>query len=304
MDRSTADANVAGALPAVTGLLEPRVSVVVPVLNGEATIEACVDSLLSQERLSIAPEIIVVDNGSTDATADVLRRFGSVRVLRETTRGSAAARNAGVRAATGSVVAFIDADATAERDWLAALLRALQEPGVGIVGGAILCRRGGNRIERFGERIHDQRRAIEEERPPYVAAGNWASPRSVLVQAGLFDETLLRAQDVDLAWRIHQRGGRLVYAPDAVVRHRNERTLWGLVHEGYVHGRHGVSIGIKHANDWPHVRRRVSGTGRRVTRAVSGLLRAESLADGLIALAFECGKCAGEVRALMAGSRQ
>lgn len=284
----------------MTGPLEPRVSVVVPVFNGEATIEACVASLLSQEHLSSAPEIIVVDNGSTDGTDRILRSFESVRVLREAIRGSAAARNTGVRAATGSVVAFIDADAAAERDWLAALLGALREPDVGIVGGAILCRRGGNRIERFGERIHDQRRAIEEERPPYVDACNWASPRSVLIDAGLFDETLLRAQDVDLSWRIHRRGGRLVYAPHAVVRHHNERTLSGLVHEGYVHGRHGVTLGRKHAADWPHARRRMSRTGRRLARAVAGVVGAESFTDGLIELAFELGKCAGEMRALAA----
>ncbi len=286
----------------MTAGAEHHVSVVVAVFNGEATIEACLASLLSQTHLSHAPEIIVVDNGSTDRTSDVLRRFQSVRVLRETRRGSAAARNTGIRAATSPVVAFIDADAVAEPAWLAALLVGLRDPSVGIVGGPILAPEGATRIERFGERIHDQRRAIEHHRPPYVAAGNWASPRAVLLDAGLFDETLLRSQDVDLAWRIHRRGARIVYAPSAVVRHRNERTLRGLVHEGYLHGRHGVTVGRRHAAAWPHVRRSASGAGRRLGKAISALGRADSFADGLIEMAFELGKCAGEMRGLMAGS--
>ena len=98
---------------------------------------------------------------------------------------------------------------------------------VGIVGGRILSRQPANRIELFGEKIHDHQKAIEVYQPPYAISMNWASPRSVLLEESLFDETFLRCEDVDLSQRIEQAGYDLVYQHSAIVFHRNEHTLAG-----------------------------------------------------------------------------
>jgi GT2 family glycosyltransferase len=283
----------------------PDATVVIAVYNGAATIEACVSSLLAMSYPRERFEIVVVDNGSGDGTRERLRAFGgAIRVLHEPTRGAAAARNAGVRAARAATVAFTDADCTVEPWWLGALLPPLANPRVGVVGGPILSRVDANRIERFGDRIHDQRRAIEEENPPYVASGNWASRVSVIVDAGYFDETLRRAQDVDLAWRILQAGLELVYAPSAIVRHRNEQTIWGLIGEGYVHGLHGVRLCRKHEAVWPHVRRRPQASGRRLMNDLRRLASGGDPIGNVLTLLFDTGKAAGEWTALARGRRE
>ena len=281
------------------------VTVVVAVYNGASTIAACVSSLLAVRYPRECFEIIVVDNASTDETLDRLRPFGEeIRVLHEATRGVSAARNTGVRAARSPLIAFTDADIVVEAGWLTALVAPLDDPVVGVVGGPILSRIGGNRIERFGEVIHDQRRAIETEQRPYVISANWASRREVLSTVGHFDEALLRGQDVDLAWRIVQAGYRLVYAPDAIVRHLNERTIWGLVHEGDVHGLHGVRLSRNHEAILPEVRRGPRTPVRRLVRDVRALAAGGDRLNGVLAILFDTGKAAGEWVALARGGRK
>jgi glycosyltransferase involved in cell wall biosynthesis len=86
------------------------VSVVVPVYNGERFLAECLDSLVAQDYPAV--EIVVVDDGSTDGSAAIAERYDGVRVLRRAHVGLAATRNAGVRATTGSLIGFCDAD-----DW-------------------------------------------------------------------------------------------------------------------------------------------------------------------------------------------
>lgn len=229
----------------------PSASVVVAVHNGERTLGDCLASLA---RLDYPPdryEIVCVDNASTDATPRILAKHAThgarCRIVREPKRGPAAARNAGVRCATGEVVAFTDADCTVDPAWLRHLAAAALEAPIGIAGGTILSRRPCNAIEAFGQRIHDHRRALTELHPPYAITMNWASRRAVLDELGGFDETLARCSDVDLSYRILQAGYSLRYEERAVVYHQNERTPWGLLHEGYVHGFHAVKVRELHA---------------------------------------------------------
>jgi glycosyltransferase involved in cell wall biosynthesis len=272
-----------------------EVTIIVPVYNGATTIVACVSSLLAVHYVRARFEVIVVDNGSTDGTRDLLRAFGdNIRVLTVATRGASAARNCGIREARSPLIAFTDADCVVEPDWLCALVMPLVDPHVGVAGGRILSRVGGNRIEKFGERIHDHRRAIEVEAPPYVISMNWASRRELLLETGLFDEALLRGQDVDLAWRILQSGHRLVYVSNAIMRHHNERTIRGLVHEGYIHGRHGVRVSAKHARLWPHVRPRWKAGLALLRRDVRWLGRRQDRGDALLWLLFDSGKLVGQ----------
>ncbi len=280
----------------------PDATVVVAAYNAAETIVPCLMSLLALHGLHRGAEIIVVDNHSTDRTRALVEQFaGQVRLLSEPVRGAAAARNTGIRAARGHVVAFTDADCVVEPAWLAALVAPLETPGVGIAGGPILSRHGANRIERFGEQIHDHRRAIEVEEPPYAMTANWASRRDLLLAVGLFDHQLVRGQDVDLAWRIHRAGHRLVYVPDAIVRHRNERTIWGLMHEGYTHGWHGVRLGHKHGADWPNARRRAGRSGRRLVDSFRQAMWAPDPVEGVLGLLFNAGKSLGEIVALTRG---
>jgi GT2 family glycosyltransferase len=226
---------------------QPSVSVVVPAYNAAATIDDCVRSLLELRYPRELLELRVVDNASNDRTDRALRSYGErIIVTQELRRGPAAARNAGVRAGVGDVIAFTDADCTVEPDWLAHLVDALEDPGVGVAGGSIRARAGANQVERYGEEIHDHRKAIELYSPPYAITMSWASRRDVVAEVGGFDEGLRRGEDVDLSYRIFQSGYKLSFVPDAVVYHRNEGNQLGLFREGFQHGFYGVQVRKRH----------------------------------------------------------
>jgi glycosyltransferase involved in cell wall biosynthesis len=218
-----------------------KVSVIVPVYNAERTIVECIDSLLRLNYPKENLELILVNNASTDGTADVLNRYSrEIEILYEEKKGPAAARNRGLLNARGDIVAFVDADCTVDKDWLKKIVLPLQDEAVGVVGGKILSKRPCNKIEEFGEEIHDHEKAINEYNPPYAITMNWSSSLSALKEIGLFDEGFRRCEDVDLSYRIFRSGYKIVYQPEAVVYHRNERTFLGLFREGYLHGFHSI----------------------------------------------------------------
>ena len=227
--------------------MKPRVSVIVPVYNGARTIENCVESIFALTFHRDEFELLLIDNASSDKTPAILERYRERAViLQEKKRGPAAARNRGLANATGDIVAFTDADCVVDRDWLSRIIAPLDDPIVGIVGGAILAMKPFNTVEKFGERIHDHQMAIECYSPPYAITMSWASRRSVLEKVGAFDEELLRCEDCDLAYRIVEAGYRIVHEPAAVVYHRNEHSLAGLIVEGYAHGYHSIPLLKKH----------------------------------------------------------
>ena len=234
----------------------PQVSVVVAIHNGAKTLRACIDSLLQLDYPAARWELLCVDNASSDATPRLLAEYGArLRVLFEARRGPAAARNCGMRAAQGDVIALTDADCTVDAAWLRHLVAPLADARVGIAGGKILSRRPCNLIEAFGERIHDHARAIHGFSPPYVITMNWAARRAVLDEIGGFNADLLRSSDVDCSYRVVAAGYALRYAPAAIIYHRNERTPWGLLHEGYVHAVHAPAVRALHG-EWLRAQRR------------------------------------------------
>jgi glycosyltransferase involved in cell wall biosynthesis len=220
-----------------------EVSIIVPVYNGAPTIRQCLDSILALGFPRDRFELICVDNASTDATPAILRDFReSAQVIRETRRGAAAARNAGLRAAGGKWVAFTDADCTVDPGWLDYLLAPLRNGHADAVGGRILARPLAGLVERFGDRVHDHRAAIERSWPPYLITMNLAMPLALLERHGGFDERWLRSQDSELSFRLTCAGCRFAYAPEAIVRHYHRSTVSALCREGFIHGYYGAEL--------------------------------------------------------------
>jgi len=283
----------------------PRVSVVMPVYNAERTLDACLDSLLALDYPRERLEFIAVDNRSTDRTAEILRRYGGrIRTLHEPKQGPAAARNCGIRAAAGEVVAQTDSDCIVDPGWLRAIVAPLADPAVGIAGGRILSVRPCNGIEAFGEEIHDHEKAIRVWQPAYVITMNWAATRAALDAVGPFDEALLRCEDVDLAYRFVQAGYRPAYAPGAVIRHHNERTWRGLFAEGCAHGYYSVQAIRKHAAflaGYGHRSFNARSYGAIATAladAIAGRERGRSLCTAVFNSGKKLGKLAGSIRFL------
>jgi len=216
----------------------PKVSVIVPVHNEEATLDDCIRSLIGMEYPKEQLELIFVNNSSTDRSQEILNYYkDEIKILYEAKKGAAAARNKGIHHANGEIIAFTDADCIVERNWLRHIVQPLQENSVGIVGGKNSSVQPCNKIEKYGEKIHNHERAITQFKVlPYAITMNWASRAAVLKGVGSFDERFIRSQDVDLSRRIFNKGYKIVYEGQAIIYHHNEKTLLDLFRKGCLHG--------------------------------------------------------------------
>lgn len=221
-------------MPCVSSVI-PTVSVVVPVYNGADTIAACLKSLLNQDYPAEAYEIIVVENGSTDATTQVVEKY-PVRLFHNDKRGPAPARNLGIAQSEAEIVAFTDADCVAEPQWLSKLMQPYTDPQVGCVGGAIRVSTPGEGtfVERFLEDNPPLANFISGQNQylPNLYTGNASYRRSLLNQLGGFNANMVTGEDVDLSWRLQvETGAKLCYVPEAIVYHRYQSTADGLARE-------------------------------------------------------------------------
>jgi glycosyltransferase involved in cell wall biosynthesis len=274
------------------------VSVVVPVYNSEKTLEACIQSLLDIDHPKGSMELIFVDNGSTDSTPEILKRYADkIILLSEKKRGPAAARNRGIKAATCGIIAFTDSDCVVDKSWLRELVKPLEDPAVGITGGKILAKQPCNEIEKFGEDIHDHYKALNIYKPPYAITMNWASRLSTLKEAGLFDEGLLRGEDSDLSYRICQAGYKMAYVPEAVICHENEKGLKGLFMEGFAHGFYSVQLLKKHKDLVKRAghRRFVANDYVVILSGIFDILLRRSKISSTCATVFNLGKKIGKI---------
>jgi GT2 family glycosyltransferase len=214
------------------------VSVVVVAYNGRDLIGACLDSLLGQTYP--ATELVVVDNGSSDGTASLVRQdYPSARVVElAKNRGFAGGANVGIACSTGELVAFLNTDATADPGWLAALVGSLVgRPDVGMVASqmrfladpstinsaGICLDRAGVAWDRGGGAPAGTIERADEAFGPCGGAALYR--RALFHDVGAFDEDFfMYLEDVDLAWRARLAGWRCLYAPEARVLHRHSAT--------------------------------------------------------------------------------
>lgn len=224
---------------------------VIPVYEQAWELDLQLAAVTAQE-VGLPYEVVVADNGSRDGTADVIKRWAHadprVRgVDAAERRGPAAARNIAASTAQGDALAFCDADDIVARGWLAGLVGALtySEIAAGAIDLASL-NDGGRTVTsaEYGSHFAFL---------PVALGANFAVRTTAFRDAKGFDERLRAGEDIDLAWRIQLRGGRLVSAPDAVVAKRERSSGPALRRQVLNYGRHDAAL---------YRRFRVEGLGR------------------------------------------
>ena len=229
----------------------PFVSVIIPVLNGEQTIRECLVSLLRMDFPPERREIVVVDNGSTDRTAEIVKGF-PVRYVREERRGRSHARNKGIEVSRGEILAFTDADCVVTRDWLKELVRSFDEAIVGGVAGEVVAYLPKTVPERYAARIGhlSPKRYLQNPIFPFAMTGNVAFRREVFSEIGLFDPSLPTGEGGDFFRRFFNGTGlKLQYASRAVVFHRHRTTAWELFKQLWGYGRGHALLCIKYREE-------------------------------------------------------
>ncbi len=204
----------------------PKVSVVVASYNGARTLDACLKSLARLNYLNY--EVILVDDGSTDETARLVANYKNVRYLRQENKGLSVARNAGSAAATGEIVAFTDSDCRADEDWLHYLIGDLLSSKFTGIGGhnflppedswiaaAVLVSPGGPAHVMLTDRLAE-----------HIPGCNMAFYKWALDSIGGFDPIYRKAgDDVDVCWRLQQRGCKIGFSPSGFVWHYRRATV-------------------------------------------------------------------------------
>ncbi len=204
----------------------PKVSVIVCSFNGARTLESCLASLRGLRYPDY--EVILIDDGSTDATPEIGARFPEVRVIRQENLGLSAARNRGAREAAGEILAYTDDDCMVDGDWLYYLVGALLSGEYAGVGGPNISPPAQNLVQACvsaapGNPTHV---LLDDVTAEHVPGCNMAFPRWAFESIGGFDPQYRKAgDDVDFCWRLQDRGHRIAFSPAAVVWHHRRFTI-------------------------------------------------------------------------------
>lgn len=203
-----------------------RISLVIPAFNEAAYIGECLDSVERHAR-GMFDEIIVVDNASTDGTAEVASRHQGVRVIREENKGLTHAREAGLRESSGEYIAYVDADCRLTPGWRAALERDLSRyPDVIVLSGPIRYYDGPWWLKILVIAVQWVLRPVTSAFAGYwVLGGNFVARRSALESVGGFDTDIpFYGEDADIGRRLRSLG-RVLFRRDLCVYTSARRLL-------------------------------------------------------------------------------
>ncbi|OFV89639.1 MAG: hypothetical protein A3H95_14090 [Acidobacteria bacterium RIFCSPLOWO2_02_FULL_64_15] len=200
-----------------------RVSFIVPALNEEAFIGACLESIQAQQ---LPPgvddlEILVVDNLSSDRTAAIAER-GGARVLHIPPKTVSASRNYGAASASGELLAFVDADCQLDRTWLAHCVGLLLRPGtVGVGTGVAPPAIDAPWVEKYWYELGYQQPVAAVQEVRWLPTFNMLTRKQTFLEVGGFNEALVSCEDSDLGFKLSSRG-KLFLDNSVVTRHFGE----------------------------------------------------------------------------------
>jgi len=246
----------------------PFVSVIIPCRNEEKYIERFLNSVIEQDYPKEKMEILVVDGTSNDKTREIVGRFSQkypfVRLLDNPDKFTPFGLNIGIGKAKGEIIARMDAHAVYEKDYLSKCVRYLEEHKADNVGGIIKTLPGEDTViakaialclsHIFGAGNSYFRIGLKEPQPvDTVFGGCWR--KEIFAKIGLFNEKMIRSQDLEFNLRLKESGGKIILFPDIVSYYYAQSTLLGFLGHNFLDGTwitYPLKFGVQ-AFSWRHL---------------------------------------------------
>ncbi|MBI4838721.1 MAG: glycosyltransferase [Nitrospirae bacterium] len=196
-------------------------SVIIPAYNAEDTIRNCLDALEKQTIPKEDYEVIVVDDGSTDRTPEIIKRF-PVKYLRQKNKGPASARNSGAGEAKGEIILFTDADCVPQESWIKEMIMPFKDPAVIAVKGAYKTKQR-SLTARFAQTEFEERFKMLEKADSIDMVDTYSAAfrKQAFLSFGGFDPSFPVAnnEDTELSYKMSRAGCKMVFNPAAIVFH-------------------------------------------------------------------------------------
>ena len=225
--------------------VSPSVTIIVPVRNGEQTIQSLLESIQKLEFDRNRIEVIVVDGNSNDKTREIVKNY-PVKLVIETQEGLNLARNVGIKSSNGEIIAFTDSDCIVPKNWITTIVENFKDPKVGCVGGSakalsadFISQYADNSIVRLMP-FFTKREELEKVKPffRHPAGCNMAFRRKIAEEVGYFDENIQFGFDeVEFADRICRAGYTMVLDPKVIVWHKHRSTLSQFLTQNFRYGK-------------------------------------------------------------------
>jgi len=239
--------------------IPPFISIIIPSQNRQELLERAILSLFKQSYPKDKYEVIIIDDGSTDRTAELVKALqgnspGKLKYFYQENKGPAAARNFGLRQASGEIVVFTDSDCIASPDWLKQITAGYGDRKVAGIGGTIKPLTAKSMISQYCAylRMNEKPDYIENTDFIYLITGNASFRKDYLTLAGGFDEryTLAGGEDPDLCYRLQIRGYRLLYNPEAIVFNPHKQSLKELGSTYFNYGVGATFLSLRRLSQW------------------------------------------------------
>ena len=245
--------------PGLPGEYIPFVSLIIPTYNRGKMLVSCVETLLVLDYPKEKLEIIVVDDASP-ISVDLVSYKPLVRVIRlDQNSGPGAARNIAVKEAQGEIIAFLDDDCLADKDWLKTLVACFHNTEIAAVGVRVESASLSRPLDKY-EQVQSpllmgdsQRKVRKGGSLSYLATCNLLVRKKSLVDLGGFDPLLRVGEDVDLCWRLLAKGEQIYYFPGGVVYHHHRSGLIQFLKRRYNYGQSEAKLQKR----YPDERRRL-----------------------------------------------
>ena len=225
----------------------PKVSVIVCAYNADRTIDSCLASLKELNYPNY--EVIVVNDGSSDRTLEIAESYDYIKLISQENKGLSVARNVGLAAATGDIIAYTDSDCVADPDWLTYMVAKFLSSGLSAVGGPNFPPPEDSLVPSCvavspGGPTHV---LLSDEVAEHIPGCNMAFRREALEEIGGFDPLFRNAgDDIDVCWRLQDKGYTIGFSPAAVVWHYRRNTVKDYLKQQRGYGKAEALVYFKH----------------------------------------------------------